>query len=248
MYATYMQELARFVRQTNVVETVAGVDKAVIAEIEQARGYRLPACYRAFLQTFGNTNTHRWFDGDYASIDRLDAAYRTARYMQEDGPMPWLADPLIIPFTQHQGYVIYYLRCDQGDDPAVFCASLGDEPTPTEPSQLAPTFSIWLRDSAFDAIECRFWPEEYLTYIRKPNTNLEERSSLVVQRMQEYRQLYEHFSAQGYQTDIQKQYLTSPWDFLSAWVSAFRQSDLYQRMQTLQMPIPFSWAQFEEEQ
>ena len=67
-----MQELASFVVEANVVETVAGVDEAVITELEQARGYRLPACYRAFLQTFGKTNTWCWFNGDCASIDRFD--------------------------------------------------------------------------------------------------------------------------------------------------------------------------------
>lgn len=249
MYATYMRELASFVVEAKVVEIVAGVDEAAIAELEQSRGYRLPACYRAFLQTFGKTNTHRWFDGDYASIDKLDAAFSVATYMLNDGPIPWLADPLIIPFTHHQGYVLYYIRRDQGDDPAVFCTVLGDEPPPTEPSQLASAFSIWLRDNAFAAINPHRWYQECRTYLdNNPVGTFEERDTLLDQHMQEYAKLYADFSAQCYQTDLQKQSLSGPWDFTSAWVRIFRHSDLYHRMQTLQMPIPFSWAQFEEEQ
>jgi len=159
MYSTYMQELASFVVEANVVETVAGVDEAVIAELEQARGYRLPACYRAFLQTFGKTNTWRWFDGDYASIDRFDETLEVVQDLIAEGLIPWLDDRAIIPFTQHAGYVVYYIRCDDGDDPAVFCAISGDETTPAECSQLAPAFSIWLRNSAFDSMERRSWTE-----------------------------------------------------------------------------------------
>ncbi|KPL91069.1 SMI1/KNR4 family protein [Herpetosiphon geysericola] len=242
MHTTYMHELARFVAQTKVVATVAGVDEATLSALEQRRGYQLPACYRAFLHTFGNTNTHSWFDGDYAAIDHFDETFEVIQDLIAEGSIPWLDDPLMLPFTQHDGYVIYYLRRDDGDDPAVFCVISGDETTPAECSQLAPTFSIWLRDNAFASIERRSWSDAYIHYIRQPDGTVEERSKLAIQRMQEYSKLYEHFSAQSYQTDIQNQHLTAPWDFASAWVAMFRQSDLYQRMQTLHMPIPFSWV------
>ncbi|WP_164689448.1 SMI1/KNR4 family protein [Herpetosiphon llansteffanensis] len=237
-----MHELARFVTKTRVVETVAGADEAMLSEFEQHRGYRLPACYRAFLQTFGNTNTHGWFDSAYTSIDRFDETLEVVQDLIAEGLIPWLDDPLIIPFTHHTGSIIYYLRRDDGDDPAVFCAISADETTPAERSQLAPAFSIWLRNSAFDAIERQSWPQAYITYIRQPNATVEEQSKLVIQHMQEYAKLYADFSAQLYQADIHRHQLTSPWDFLNAWVGTFRQSDLYRRMQTLNMPIPLGWV------
>ncbi|MFD3165848.1 SMI1/KNR4 family protein [Herpetosiphon sp. NSE202] len=157
MYISYMQKLASFVVEAGLVETVAGVDETAINELEQQRGYQLPACYRAFLATFGKTNTRRWFDGDDAALDRLDDAFSVATYMLNDGPIPWLADPFIVPFTQHQAYVLYYFWRNQGDDPAFFCTVLGDEPPPTEPSQLAPAFSIWLRERTFASINPHNW-------------------------------------------------------------------------------------------
>ncbi|MBM7846762.1 hypothetical protein JOD20_005426 [Herpetosiphon giganteus] len=169
-----MHELARFVAQTKVVATVAGVDEATLSTLEQRRGYRLPACYRAFLQTFGKTNTRRWFDGDAAAIDKLDDAFSVATYMLNDGPIPWLEDPFIVPFTQHQGYVLYYFWRNQGDDPAVFCTILGDEPPPTEPSQLASAFSIWLRERAFDSINPHRWYQECRTYLHNNSVVCQE--------------------------------------------------------------------------
>ncbi len=243
MYETYMQELASFVLQTKVVNEVAGVDEQTLIALEQSRGYQLPACYRAFLQTFGKTNTWRWFDGDYASIDRLAETLEVTQELIAEGSIAWLADPLIVPFTQHQGSVVYYLRRDHSDDPAVFCAIAGDDTSPAEFTKLAPTFSIWLRDSAFDSIERNSWTEAYLNYIRQTEGTVDERSKFLIQHMQAYSQLYADFSAQCYQADIHKQHLTTPWDFLSAWVSTFRQSDLYQRMQTLQIPLPLGWVQ-----
>ncbi|MFD3167113.1 SMI1/KNR4 family protein [Herpetosiphon sp. NSE202] len=242
MYATYMHELARFVAQTKLVATVAGADEATLSALEQRRGYQLPACYRAFLQTFGNTNTHGWFDGDYAAIGHFDDTFEVIQDLITEGSIPWLDDPLMLPFTQHDGSVVYYLRRDDGDDPAVFCVISDDETTPAECRQLAPTFSIWLRDSAFATIERRPWTEAYINYIRQPDGTVEERSKLVTQHMQEYSKLYEHFSAQSYQTDIQNQQLTAPWDFVSAWVAMFRQSYLYQRMHPLHVPLPLHWV------
>ncbi|XSG77126.1 SMI1/KNR4 family protein [Herpetosiphon llansteffanensis] len=237
-----MHELAHFVTQTKIVDTVAGADEATLSEFEQRRGYRLPACYHAFLQTFGNTNTWQWFDSHSTSINRFDETLEVMQALIEEGSIPWLDNRLIIPFTHHAGSVIYYLRRDDGDDPAVFSAISADETTPAECSQLAPAFSIWLRNSAFDAIERRSWPEAYIKYIWQPEGTVDERSKFVIQHMQEYAKLYADFSAQCYQTDIHRQHLTTPWDFLSAWVGTFRQSDLYQRMQTLNMPIPLAWV------
>jgi hypothetical protein len=237
-----MVDLAKFVVQTHAIPAIKPGAPATIAEVAALIDQPLPLCYWWFLRCFGRSSTWAWFDGDDASLRGIHAARRVARAIAADGPVPWLREPQIMPFTQHDGYVVYFVHLDAGDDPPVFVYVLGDDPPAEKPTYQAPSFSAWLREQALAHVERQRWLNPYLADVTTHPNGWGVRQAELNAYWADLHEQRRQLIAEIHAADVVRRAITGPLAFQQTWMQRFRTTDLHQRMVADRAYIPFGWT------
>ena len=231
MHPVSMSILAQFVRQFHLVDRIVGSSYLTItATIADLSMPPLPAVYSSFLATFGDSPSRSWFNGANGSLEGLRLAHDVHTDLAASPAYQhWLNAADFLPIMQHDGYVVYYLRLDTSDDPPVWCF-VDEEESTKPPAILAPALSLWLQESALEALDYRYW--------RRSIPTASPRDTALMER---YRLLYATF-LQTYQTtmDAHKP-IIDPWRLHTAWRTTLHQTDLYHDLLAHQQYIPFDW-------
>jgi hypothetical protein len=127
--AVYLDEVKARFEQLHLVrnEKIIPCTEDEIWVLEQQLGLPLPGAYKEFLLWMGHGagGFLRGSDCFYDSLPRLRAG--AMRLLWENGYVEPLPEDTFV-FSMHQGYLFYFVRAGEGDDPPVYFYSEAMEP------------------------------------------------------------------------------------------------------------------------
>jgi hypothetical protein len=98
---------------------IRGCTAVAISLLEQAYGLRFPEAYREFLAEMGRS-AGELFRGSDAFYDKLVHLRGWAMEMIEESASGFELPGDAVVFLMHQGYVLFFFRTSEGDDPPVY--------------------------------------------------------------------------------------------------------------------------------
>jgi hypothetical protein len=98
---------------------VRGCTADEISLLEQANGVRFPNIYRDYLAEMGRS-AGELFRGSDAFYDKLMHLRGWAKEMIDESASGFELPGDAVVFLMHQGYVLFFFRTSEGDDPPVY--------------------------------------------------------------------------------------------------------------------------------
>jgi len=127
-------------------DTLVGCSREAIGELQTKLNVQLPASYIDFLQSMGRMAGEFMVGTDY-SIDRLVSFRDAAEKLFRAKGLSFAESEFV--FASHQGYTFLYFNTACGEDPPVLMLTESE----SLPTQIAQSFSEWLRMAVEDDIE-----------------------------------------------------------------------------------------------
>ncbi len=102
--------------------------------------WRLPAAYRSFLLGGGDdVDSGLHTPRRQLGPARLAPNREYADFLLKASKADYALRDADVVFLVHEGYQFWFFRCDDGDDPAVYRFSEGEQ----RPTRVAPSLSAW---------------------------------------------------------------------------------------------------------
>ena len=137
-------------------DELRGCSDREIAQLELDLGIQLPCVYREFLLRMGRS-AGGLFVGSDAFFPKLRRLQTWASEMLSEVKSPFILPTDAFVILMHQGYVCFFIRTMDGDDPPVYRILERD----TQATLVSATFSAFLLDMIRECCEMKKAGHEY---------------------------------------------------------------------------------------
>lgn len=251
-YDRLMQEIVAYLQGTWLAKApdnnyrfhdrgpISGSSEAEIEEAEQHVGKKLPAALKAWYRVAGKVppylNDH---DADY-SLDDLLRTQETVVDMMEEATYDWRPKKEYLPFSHRLGEQFMFVDVTGKDanDPPVFLYWEGTE------EQVAVSLTCYIRELWLGWLDFNPQHQENLREIwRRTKTRDEEllRIQLVRALRSDAYQFRKQLIEKIHQEDLAHDEITGPRQFQERWLEAFSKSEVWQKMQSEGLRMPYGW-------
>lgn len=236
-YDRLMQEIVAYLQGTWLAKApdnnyrfhdrgpISGSSEAEIEEAEQHVGKKLPAALKAWYRVAGKVPPYFYdYDMDLSIKDFLNAQETAVELTQEEYA-EWQLTDNILPFSQRIGEQFLFVDTALGEaeDPPVFHCMEGEHPTP-----VTVAFSCYIR-------------EAWLQWLNVSNEEPLTHSQLVEVLRTEANEFRCQLIERVHHEDLTHDEITGPRQFQERWLEAFSKSEVWNRMQSEGLRMPYGW-------
>jgi hypothetical protein len=251
-YDRLMQEIVAYLQGTWLAKApdghldwgpITGSSEAEIEEAEKQIGKKIPAALKAWYRVAGKIPPYiNDYDANNSLRDFLRAQETAVALTAEQGA-EWTLTDTMLPFSQRIGeqFVFVDTTLDDPDDPPVFHFMEGDDKS----HQVSKAFSNNIREELLSWLDFPAWDKENRHEIGSWQSKGYEswlaRKRIMDTLRGEAAGFRRQLIAKIHDEDLVRNEITGPRQFQERWLETFPRSEIWRKLQSEGLRMPFDW-------